>query len=160
MFSFSRYCQTVFQMISPLPSGVYGNFSCSTSLANTWFCQSFPFQPFCWGCMVSPCGFNLHFPCGYINLVSFSMFIGHLDIPFVKSLIMSFAFVKLGSFLFPLILLYIWETSPQSFTCIANIFSYSVACLFPQCPLVTEVPNSIVDQFISLFLYGYVFYPI
>lgn len=53
--------------------------------------------------MVSPCGFNLHFPCGYINLVSFSMFIGHLDIPFVKSLIMSFAFVKLGSFLFPLI---------------------------------------------------------
>lgn len=31
------------------------------------------------------------------------MFIGHLDILFVKSLIMSFAFVKLGSFLFPLI---------------------------------------------------------
>lgn len=109
--------------------------------------------------MVSPCGFNLHFPPGYISLVSFSMFIGHLDILFVKSLIMSFAFVKLGSFLFPLICYTLGNKSLVSYMhCKYLLLLCSLP--FPSVSLVTEVPNSIVDQFINLFLYGYVFYPV
>lgn len=61
MFSFSRYCQTVFQMVLPLPSVVFVSFSCSTCLATLGFVSLLNFSHSVGGLLVFPCGFDLHF---------------------------------------------------------------------------------------------------
>lgn len=61
MFSFSRYCHTVFQMVLPLPLVGYMSFSCTKSLTTLGLVSLYNFSHSVGDVFVSHCDFNLHF---------------------------------------------------------------------------------------------------